>query len=130
MIAEVIQVEWATYFEDLHARRFQAFAGLGWQADYPDPQDFLDILFHSDSRLNGANYSNEKVDNLLESARTAEWEQRVTLYREAEQIILDDSPWVPLWFSGERLFLIKPEVEGYHLTPMIIPKMRFISLSK
>ncbi len=130
VIAEVIQVEWATYLEDLHARRFQAFAGLGWQADYPDPQDFLDILFHSESRLNGANYSNEKVDSLLESARTAEWEQRVTLYREAEQIILDDSPWVPLWFSGERLFLIKPEVEGYHLTPMIVPKLRFISLSK
>ena len=44
---EIEQVEWATYLEDLNQNKFQAFAGLGWQADYPDPQDFLDILFHS-----------------------------------------------------------------------------------
>ena len=49
---EIQQVEWATYLEDLNDSKFQAYAGLGWQADYPDPQDFLDILFHTDSTLN------------------------------------------------------------------------------
>ncbi|MCH8109879.1 MAG: peptide ABC transporter substrate-binding protein, partial [Chloroflexi bacterium] len=44
---EIQQVEWATYLQDLNRSKFQAFAGLGWEADYPDPQDFLDILFHT-----------------------------------------------------------------------------------
>ena len=47
--AEIQQVEWATYLQDLNRERLQAFGGLGWEADYPDPQDFLDILFHLNS---------------------------------------------------------------------------------
>ena len=127
---EIVQVEWATYLDDLHARKFQAFAGLGWQADYPDPQDFLDVLFHSQSQLNSTGYDNPEVDRWLEDARTAGWEERVELYRQVEQTILDDAPWVPLWFSGERLVLVKPYVKGYHLTPMILPKLRFVSIER
>ena len=52
------------------------------------------------------------------------------LYRQVEQTILDDAPWVPLWFSGERLVLVKPYVKGYHLTPMIIPKLRHVSIER
>ena len=51
---EIQQIEWATYLKDLDAQRFQAFSGLGWQADYPDPQDFIDILFYSGSETNTA----------------------------------------------------------------------------
>ena len=127
---EIVQVEWATYLDDLHSRKFQAFAGLGWQADYPDPQDFLDVLFHSQSQLNSTGYDNPEVDRLLEDARAAAWEERVELYRQVEQTILDDAPWVPLWFSGERLVLVKPYVKGYHLTPMILPKLRFVSIER
>ncbi len=61
---EIVQVEWATYLDDLHARKFQAFAGIGWQADYPDPQDFLDVLFHSESQLNSTGYNNPEVDRV------------------------------------------------------------------
>ena len=127
---EIVQVEWATYLDDLHSRKFQAFAGIGWQADYPDPQDFLDVLFHSQSQLNSTGYDNPEVDRWLEDARSAAWEERVELYRQVEQAILNDAPWVPLWFSGERLVLVKPYVQGYHLTPMIIPKLRFVSIER
>ena len=58
---EIQQVEWATYLQDLDQQKFQAYAGLGWQADYPDPQDFLDILFHTESSLNHGKYSNPRL---------------------------------------------------------------------
>ncbi len=121
---EIQQVEWATYLEDLDKQKFQAFAGLGWQADYPDPQDFLDILFHTESGINHGGYSNADVDQVLEQARTEpDVVKRVALYNEAEQMIVDDAAWVPLWFQGERHVLIKPRVKGYKLIPMIVPKL-------
>ncbi|MCH2311248.1 MAG: peptide ABC transporter substrate-binding protein [SAR202 cluster bacterium] len=128
---EIQQVEWATYLEDLNQNKFQAFAGLGWEADYPDPQDFLDILFHSDSKLNHGKYSNGQVDLILENARiNPDPVDRVELYQDAEQLIVTDAAWVPLWFEGERHVLIKPYVKGYRLTPMTVPKLSQVKIEK
>ncbi len=125
LTVELQQVETATYWDDLNDGRLQAFAGLGWQADYPDPQNFLDILFHSESQLNQSGYSNPEVDRLLEAARVEQdWETRKALYNDAEQLIVDDVPWVLLWFSGENIVLLKPYVRGYALTPLIVPKLK------
>ena len=127
---EIQQVEWATYLQDLDQQKFQAYAGLGWQADYPDPQDFLDILFHTESSLNHGKYSNPEADTILEEARTeTDVERRVELYREAEDIIVNDGAWLPLWYSGERYVLIKDYVKDYKVTPMIVPKLKNIRLT-
>jgi len=124
---EIQQVEWATYLKDLDEEKFQAFGGLGWEADYPDPQDFLDILFHSESENNHGLYSSQKADTLLQDARIeTDLVKRIDLYQEAEKIIVNDAAWVPLWFAGERHVLIKPYVKGYELTPMTISKMRYV----
>lgn len=123
---DIQQTEWATFLQDLQAERYQMFT-LAWGADYPDPQNFLDVLFHSESEINHGNYSNPEVDALLEKARVMQdQEARYELYNQIEQMILDDAPWVPLWNSGESYALIKPEVKGYHLTAMTIPKYRYI----
>ena len=122
---EIQQVEWATYLEDLQDQKFQAFAGLGWEADYPDPQDFLDILFHTESSINHGGYSNLAVDAILEEARIErDITRRTELYREVEKMIVEDAAWVPLWYQGERHVLIKSYVKDYRITPMIIPKLR------
>ena len=124
---EIQQVEWATYLQDLNRKRFQAFGGLAWQADYPDPQDFLDILFHSESETNHGGYSNPEVDRLLEQARVEiDTGKRIKLYHEAERMIVEDAAWVPLWYTGERHLLLKPYIKGYALTPMTIPKLRHV----
>ena len=41
----------------------------GWIADYPDPHNFLDVLFHSSTENNQGGYNNAEVDSLLEQAR-------------------------------------------------------------
>ncbi len=124
---EIQQIEWATYLKDLDARRFQSYSGLGWAADYPDPQDFIDILFYSDSETNHGAYSNPDVDRLVEEARSEpDPARRVELYQEAEKIIVEDAAWVPMWFSGERYVLVKPHIKDYRMTPMIVPKLSHI----
>lgn len=128
---EIQQVEWATFLQDLNRKRFQAFAGLAWQADYPDPQDFLDILFHTDSDTNHGGYSNLQVDAMLEEARVErDVQKRLDLYSQAEQAIINDAAWVPLWYTGERHLLLKPYIKDYALTPMTVPKLRKVYIEE
>ena len=87
-------------------------------------------MFYSDSSNNHTNYNNPEVDALLEKARVETDETlRFSIYNEVEQTILDDAPWIPLWYSGERYLLVKPNVHDYLLTPLIIPKLRHVYLT-
>ena len=124
---ELLQTEWATYLQDLRDRRFQIFGGLGWIADYPDPENFLDVLFHSESSNNHTHYSDLELDAILERARVEQdHEARMALYREAEQMILDGAPWVPLWHSRGDHYLIKPYIKGLPLSSLVIPRLRYV----
>lgn len=128
--AEFQQTEYATFLKDLHKGRFQMF-DIGWIADYPDPENFLDILFHSESTNNHTHYSNPEVDQLLMQARVeTDTTARYALYNRAEQLVLDDAPWVPLWFDGETKLLVKPNVRDYLLPPLIIPRLRYVYLAE
>ena len=127
---EILQTEFATYLQDLIKRRFEMFQ-IGWIADYPDPENFLDLLFHGDSNNNHTAFNNSELDDLLERARVEQNEdERYQLYRQAEQLIVDEAPWIPLWHSGEQFVLIKPNVHDYYLTPLIIPKLRFVYMTE
>ncbi|MCH7738419.1 MAG: peptide ABC transporter substrate-binding protein, partial [Chloroflexi bacterium] len=124
---DLLQTEWAIFLQDLHQNRFQMFGGLGWIADYPDPENFLDVLFHSESNNNQSEYSNRQLDILLERARVELDETaRFELYHQAEEIIVDDAPWIPLWHSNGGSVLIKPNVNDYFLFPIVIPKYRYV----
>lgn len=125
---EIQQTEFATYLQDLHKRRFQMF-DISWIADYPDPENFLDLLFHSQSSNNHTGYSNEEVDSLLIMARTeTDEEHRAKLYQQIEQLIVNDAPWIPLWHSGDQYVLVKASVKDYHLTQLIVPRLRFVKI--
>ena len=124
---DLLQTEWATYLEDLRQKRFQIFGGLSWIADYPDPENFLDVLFHTGSDNNYTHYSDPELDALLERARVEQdQDARFALYREAEQMILDGAPWAPLYHSNGEHYLIKPYIKGWPLSPLVIPRFRFV----
>ena len=126
---EVQQTDFVVYLQDLNRRLFQMFE-IGWVADYPDPENFLDILFHSQSTNNHTGYSNPEVDEMLERARVGTEEARFALYHQIERMILKDAPWIPLWNSGEQFVLVKPNVRNYYLSPLIIPRLRYVYLSE
>jgi len=112
---EVEQVDWSTYLRELNAHKYQMFT-LAWAADYPDPENFLETQFYSQSELNSTGYSNPEVDRLLEEARVEmDSARRLQLYGQAEQIIVDDVPWIPL-FHGVDYTLVKPYLSGFTVT--------------
>ncbi|MFC1981857.1 peptide ABC transporter substrate-binding protein [Chloroflexota bacterium] len=100
----------------------------GWVADYPHPQNFLDILFHSGSDNNYAEYSNPEVDALIDRANVElDSDLSLELYRQAEQKLVDDAACLPLWF-GQNYILVKPYVRGYDLDPMGLTMLNKVSV--
>jgi len=125
----VEQVVWEHFLRDLNEQRFQMFSA-GWIADYPDSQNFLDILFHSQSSQNHTGYHNEQVDNLLERARVeSDPAKRTELYREAERIIVAEAAWVPLTHAIAHT-LVKPYVRGFRASSAIYPWLKAIYLEE
>jgi oligopeptide transport system substrate-binding protein len=94
----------------------------GWIADYPDPQNFLDVLLHSTSVDNNVgHYTNAAYDALIEEARTEQDQaRRMALYQEAEQILVDDAAIIPLYHAPDYV-LTKPYVQGFSIGPLGIP---------
>lgn len=116
------------YYDQVYSGNHgQLFSG-GWCADYADPENFADVLFHSGSSQNNGGYSNPQLDSLLEAARVEQdVSKRMTMYQQAEQILVDDAA---VLFTTHSLSyeLIKPYVKGYVFTPIDIPIERYMWL--
>jgi oligopeptide transport system substrate-binding protein len=129
VLVQVNQEQFGLFLQDIDEGKFQMF-DLGWIADYVDPQNFLDIKLHSKSGNNETNYSNPQVDALLEDARTeSDQDKRLELYQQAEQIIVQDVPWIPL-YHGKSNALTKPYVQDYYIAPFVIPNLRYVRLTR
>ena len=89
----VENIETNLYNDKIYAGQHGQLFDYGWCADYPDPENFADALFHSDAQQNLGNYSNPELDALLEQARVEQdVSRRIQLYQQAEQIIVNDAP--------------------------------------
>jgi oligopeptide transport system substrate-binding protein len=124
---KVRQLEPERFLYHLKGEKDEMFY-MGWVADYPHPQDFLDILFHSGADNNYSEYSNPEVDALLERAGVEQDSTlSLSLYQQAEQLMVEDAACLPLCF-GKNYVLIKPYVEGYKLNPMGFAMLNEVSV--
>jgi ABC-type transport system substrate-binding protein len=124
---EVQVVSWGEFLAGLDNQDIQMFS-LGWIGDYPDPQNFLDMLFHSESAYNHSAYSNPDLDALVEQARVEQdHEKRMALYQEAEQLLVEDAPWIPLYHSG-GYYLVKPYVKDLVITAQETMNLHEVSI--
>jgi ABC-type transport system substrate-binding protein len=96
---EIRQVAFPVYLQESGHRRTVPLMLAGWSADYPDPSNFLDVLFSSSSihETNSENrtfYQNAEVDQLLARARIERnRDTRIALYHDVVGRVLDDAPW-------------------------------------
>ena len=92
---------WPSFLKKIEQRRAQMFY-LTWFADYPDPENFLQ-LFYSPNGTPGANrcnYRNEEYDRLYEKAALLpEGNQKREIYARMEEIVKEDCPWMFLHHS-------------------------------
>lgn len=104
-------MEWRSYLEKYNAKE-QTFYHMRWAADYLDPQNFLSHMLASWGPENKIGYNSPIFDKLCRQADSLmEWDQRLPLYAEAEDVVLQDAVWVPIYFQRDAE-LIRPTVAG------------------
>jgi len=117
---ELRQIDWGAYLNFVDEGK-ATFYRLAWIADYPDPENFLLVLFHSKNagpEGNSARYRDPGNDRRLQRARAClDPAERLRLWRDAEARIVEDAPWVFLYHNATAL-LVKPYVKGLVLTSM------------
>jgi peptide/nickel transport system substrate-binding protein len=99
------------------------FTPMRW-SQRPDPDGILSLLFDTKGAGNSTRYSNPEVDALLAKARNlVDPDQRRPLYQKVQQIISDDLPYVPLFFSIEYAAM-RSNVRGHEWIADEIPRLR------
>jgi peptide/nickel transport system substrate-binding protein/oligopeptide transport system substrate-binding protein len=117
---EITQLDWSALKHAVNEGEPDAF-WLSWWADYPDPENFLFPLFHSSSVGSGGNRTrclDADLDRLIEiSQRTMDERERYRLYRQAEERIIQNAPWVFMWHRADY-FVIQPWVRDFRIYPI------------
>ncbi len=96
VILEASYNHWPEFLEKLNRRQCQLYR-LGWIADYPDAQNFLQLFYgpNSSPGPNHSNYSSSKLDALYRKIATMpDSSERTRLYKEMSRIVVKDCPWI------------------------------------
>lgn len=105
----------------------------GWTADYPDPENFLFLLYGPNGKVkfggeNAANYFNSQADQLFtEIADLPDGNLRQQKITEFLKIVQKDSPWV--WgFNPSTFILLQPWISSYKPNAMANNTLKYLSL--
>ncbi len=102
--------EWKTYLSDTQNGHFE-LSRRGWVPDFLDPSTFFE-LYYSGSPDNGSQWINPEFDKLFSKAQTfPDISARNAVYAEAEKILIEEVPALPL-FSSPYYYLLDPRVKG------------------
>lgn len=108
--AGVLNQDWGVYLESQRKLEFD-LCRAGWVGDFLDPYTFLSIWQTGDGN-NNTGWGNKRYDALMQaSLREGDVTKRVALLGEAETLLLDELPMVPLYYYA-RPHLSRPEVRG------------------
>ncbi len=124
-------VAFAPFLEAIRQPQTVPLFFSGWEADFPDPANFLDVLLSRDQwgANNDAWFSDQRVNALLaQAAPLSDLDRRYAIYREAENIVVRDAPWVFLYYPI-TYEIRQPWVHGYVLNPMRPARLENVWLS-
>lgn len=109
--ADLREEEWGTLLKNENAQNYDANL-MGWSVGFLDANNIVSALFRSDSPQNLFGYNSPAFDKLCRAADSGtDPQKRLTLYRQAIDLALNDAPMIPLYFQ-DRVELVKPYVSG------------------
>jgi oligopeptide transport system substrate-binding protein len=125
---EATAVQFADLLNDKRVGKFQ-MAGSAWIADYPDAQNFLQLLYGPNTgQSNEARFKLPEYDRTYErSQRFPDGAERNLLYREMNRLILAYAPWR---LGVHRIFnhLQYPWVKAYKKHPILYTNFKYLDV--
>jgi len=114
---------------DLTSNSKALFFRGSWIADYPDAENYLSVFYSKNpAPPNYTRYSNPKFDALFEKAIAETNDSiRYQLYRQADQVMIEDAPVVPLFYD-EVVHLVQPNVQGFQPNALNLLEMRRVKM--
>ncbi len=104
--------DWKVYLSSRKTRSF-TMARAGWIGDYADPNTFLD-MFVTDGGNNHTGWSSPEYDALIrEAGETGDRKKRYAVFQQAEKILLEEAPILPI-YTYTSLTLLSPTVKGWY----------------
>jgi len=124
---ELNNQEWKTYLKRLQTKEVELFR-LGWLADYPDPDNFMNMLAgFSDN--NHTNWKNKDYDRMILDAMTMEnTDLRKSLYDKSQKLLLEEEAVVLPLFSDRSHLLIAPRIKNYPFNVMSYTLFKHIEI--
>ncbi|MES2596828.1 MAG: peptide ABC transporter substrate-binding protein [Verrucomicrobiota bacterium] len=106
----VLNQDWSVYLDSQRKGNYEV-CRAGWVGDYLDPFTFLSLWQTGDGN-NQTGWSSKRYDELMQSSlREPDLTKRLGMLKEAETILLDELPVLPIYWYV-RNFLLRPEVKG------------------
>ena len=125
---EALAVQFVDLLKDQKVGKF-VLAGSAWIADYPDAQNFLQLLYGPNAGTsNEAHFKLEAYDRLYaRSAAMPDGPERNAVYRELNRLLL---AWAPWRLGVHRIFnhLQYPWVKGYKKHPILYTNFKYLDL--
>jgi oligopeptide transport system substrate-binding protein len=122
-------MEGKTYFAAQANLDYKGVSRYGWGADYMDPFAFLG-LFYTPGGNNATGWWDPKYVALLDEAnRTVDHQKRYELLAEAEKLLLDVQPVIPLT-AGSTRWLKKPYVKGMYPNAMALHPWKWVYIER
>ncbi|MGH7740732.1 MAG: peptide ABC transporter substrate-binding protein [Candidatus Eiseniibacteriota bacterium] len=113
---EISNQEWGSFMQATTLKQYDV-ARRSWIGDYLDPTTFLGVMFTDDGN-NRTGWSNARYDGLLrDAAREVNPEKRLAMLSEAEAVLLDESPVIPIYHYTINS-MVKPYVHGIYPTAL------------
>jgi ABC-type transport system substrate-binding protein len=100
---------------------------LGWGADFPDATNFWDFHFGMGGTPQFGTGFDDLHEVLAEAGSTTDEEARAELYAEANALLMQHSPAIPIAYGGSAV-AFKAEVEGAHASPLSNEQFAAMSL--
>jgi len=109
--------EFSEIREAINAREMTQIYRAGWLADYALVENFLNPIYRTGGSSNDNGYSNPEVDAKLAAADSAPSEEEAfALYHEAEEMIAEDMPAIPLW-NNPSIYAWSERLVNVRMTP-------------
>lgn len=127
---ELLNEEWKVYLSKLSTKKGYSMFRMGWIADYPDPDNFLNLMT-SFSSNNHTNWKSSKFDKLIaQGVGEFDSEKRKKIYREAQKILLEEDVSVlPIYYQS-RQNLVQKRVKGFSMNVLDHKTYRFLKLEE